>query len=119
MARKPTDVTDAELAVLQVLWDHGWSPIRLMAETLYPGGTSAHYATVQKLLERMENKDCVVRDRSRWPHLFKASVGRDDLISRRLTALAEKLCEGALTPLLTNLVRETHLTAEERGTLRQ
>lgn len=119
MARNARDVTDAELAVLQVLWDHGWSPIRLMAETLYPGGTSSHYATVQKLLERLEHKECVVRDRSRWPHVFRAVVGRDDLISRRLTALAEKLCEGALTPLLTNLVRETHLTAEERGMLRQ
>ena len=119
MARNAKDVTDAELAVLQVLWDHGWSPIRLMAETVYPGGTTAHYATVQKLLERLEAKECVVRDRSRWPHVFRATVARDDLISRRLTALAEKLCEGALTPLLTNLVRETRLTAEERSTLRQ
>ena len=54
MARTPRDITDAELAVLQVLWDAGPLPIRRITGRLYPGGTAAQYATVQKLLERLE-----------------------------------------------------------------
>ena len=54
MARTPQDVTDAELAVLQILWDGGAATIRQLTDVLYPGGGTAQYATVQKLLERLE-----------------------------------------------------------------
>ena len=56
------DVTDAELAVLQTLWEHGPATIRQLADILYPGGKAAQYGTVQKLLERLEGKTCVRRD---------------------------------------------------------
>lgn len=118
MARIPQDVTDAELAVLQALWDRGSTTIRELTEALYPRGSTAHYATVQKLLERLETKRCVRRDRKEWPHVFTATVDRGHLIGRRLKAVAEKLCEGSLTPLLTHLVRGDQLSAEERRSLR-
>ena len=51
MARTPQDITDAELAILQVLWEEGRRTIRELTNTLYPSGTGVHYATVQKLLE--------------------------------------------------------------------
>jgi predicted transcriptional regulator len=118
MARTPRDVTDAELAVLQALWDGGPAPIRRIAETLYPRGTVSHYATVQKLLERLESKDCVSRDRAAAVHVFSATVSRDELIGRRLREVADKLCGGYLSPLLTHLVKTTRLTAKERQELR-
>lgn len=118
MARTPQDVTDAELAVLQELWDRGPTTIRQLAEALYPRGTASHYATVQKLLERLEEKRYVGRDRSATAHTFRATVGRDELIGRRLEAVAEKLCGGSLTPLLTHLVRARRLSARERQELR-
>ena len=118
MARTPRDITDAELAVLQVLWDEGPAPIRRIAETLYPRGTTSHYATVQKLLERLEAKDCVRRDRSAAVHVFKAVVSRDELIGRRLREVADKLCGGYMSPLLSHLVKTTRLSPKERQELR-
>jgi predicted transcriptional regulator len=110
---------DAELSVLQTLWERGPSTIRQLADTLYPSGTEAHYATVQKLLERLESKGCVSRDRGAWAHIFKATIDRDELIGRRLQAVAERLCGGSLTPLLTNLVRSKRLTPKERREIRR
>jgi predicted transcriptional regulator len=118
MPRDPKDLPDAELAVLHVLWEQGPATIRRLTEALYPKGTEAHYATVQKLLERLEAKECVRRDRSSWAHSFRATIDRDELIGRRLRAVAEKLCGGSLTPLLTNLIRSRRLTARERRELR-
>ena len=118
MARTPQDITDAELAVLQVLWDGGATTIRQLTDTLYPQGGSAHYATVQKLLERLERKGWVGRDRSSAAHTFTAALHREELIGRRLRAVAEKLCGGSLTPLLTHLVRATRLSSRERQELR-
>ncbi len=113
MARTPQDVTDAELAVLQVLWDRGTATRRQITDVLYPGGGPAHYTTVQKLLERLETKRYVARDRGEGALTFRATVGREELIRRRLQDVAEKLCDGSLTPLLINLVRTQALTAEE------
>jgi len=119
MVRDLQDVPDAELAVLQALWERGRSTIRQLADTLYPSGMDAHYATVQKLLDRLESKGCVSRDRSSWAHVFEATMDRDELIDRRLQAVAEKLCGGSLTPLLTNLVRSKRLTPKERREIRR
>jgi predicted transcriptional regulator len=118
MARTPQDVTTAELSVLQVLWDGGPSTIRQLTDLLYPGGGTAQYGTVQKLLDRLEQKGFVRRDRTAAAHTFAAAVGRDELIGRRLQDMAEKLCGGSLTPLLTHLVRTRRLSARERRELR-
>ena len=117
MARTPQDVTDAELAVLQVLWDQGPATIRRLTDVLYPAGGAAQYATVQKLLDRLERKGFVLRDRRPAAHTFAAAVNRDELIGRRLQAMAEELCGGSLTPLLTHLVRARKLSARERQEL--
>ena len=118
MARTPQDVTDAELAVLQILWDDGPATIRRLTDLLYPGGGAPQYGTVQKLLDRLEAKGCVRRDRTTAAHTFAAAIAREDLIGRRLQDMAEKLCGGSLTPLLTHLVRTRRLSARERQELR-
>lgn len=118
MARTPQDVTDAELALLQILWDSGAATIRQLTDVLYPAGGTAQYATVQKLLERLESKGCVRRERTPPAHIFTAAIAREDLIGRRLRDMAEKLCGGSLTPLLTHLVRTRGLTTRERQELR-
>ena len=118
MAKPPQDVTDAELAVLQALWSQGPATIRQLTEAIYPHGGPAYYATVQKLLERLEAKKYVKRDRTTAVHLFAAAVQRDDLIGRRLESVAEQLCGGSWTPLLTHLVQAERLSAEERQALR-
>lgn len=118
MPRTPTDVTDAELAVLQVLWENGPATIRSLKDRLYPDGGAALYATVQKLLERLEAKGCVVRERQGHVNVFAASIARDDLVGRRLQDLAEKLCGGSWTPLLTHLVQSQKLSSADRRALR-
>jgi len=118
MGRPAQDITEAELAVLRILWDQGTASIRQLTDALYPGGSPAQYATVQKLLERMEAKQYVRRDRSLFVHQFAATMDRDALIGRRLRSLAESLCEGSLTPLLTHLARAGDLTMEDRQALR-
>jgi len=112
-------VTDAELAVLEVLWTQGPSSRRLIADVLYPGGQPAHYTTVQKLLERLESKGHVVCRAETPVRTFAATVSRDELISRRLLDVADKLCEGSLTPLLMNLVRAKPLSERELKELRE
>jgi BlaI family penicillinase repressor len=119
MARTPQDITDAELDVLQLLWKHGPLPIRRLTDLLYGDSKTSQYATVQKLLERLESKECVARNRTANIHVFSASIERDELVGRRLRAVAEDLCDGSWTPLLTNLVQTKKLSEQDRRMLRQ
>jgi BlaI family transcriptional regulator, penicillinase repressor len=118
MARVLQDVTDAELAVLQELWNQGSATIRQLMDVLYPEGGPSPFATVQKLLERLAAKGCVSRERGAGGHLYRAVVGREELAGRWLEAMAEKLGEESLTPLLTHLVNTQRLGTRELEELR-
>jgi predicted transcriptional regulator len=113
VARRPQDVTDAELEVLRALWEIGPATIRVLADRLYPRGGTSEYATVQKLLERLEDKSHVSRRADGRQNVYTAEVGRDDLVARRLRDTAERLCDGSLTPLITHLVSAGKLSADE------
>ena len=89
------------------------------ADRLYPGGATAHYATVQKLLERLRSKECVDRSPQGRGHVYQARIARSELIASQLRATADKLCEGSLTPLLTHLARSDELSADELSQLRE
>ena len=71
------------------------------------------YASVQKLLERLERKTYVRSAREGAQRTFTAAVERERLIRRRLRAVADQLCEGSLTPLLVNLVQAGPLSEAE------
>jgi BlaI family transcriptional regulator, penicillinase repressor len=118
MARTPQDITEAEMAVLQVLWDRGPVTRRQITDVLYPGGGPAHFTTVQKLLERLEVKGCVSKHKADAGQTFTAVIDRDELIGRRLRHMAEQLCGGSLTPLMMNLVKSQPLSTREVAELR-
>ena len=111
--------TDAELAVLKLLWDGEPLTARTICERLYPSGTPSDQATVQKLLQRLEQKRLVARDRRSFAHLFRATVSREALAAVQLEALADKLTYGSLVPFILHAVESKQLTAEERSEIRR
>ena len=119
MPKPPIRIPDAELAVLEVLWGDGARTIREIADVLYPGGATSHYATVQKLLERLERRECVGRRREGRAHIFSARVARKEFIRDRLREAANRFCGGRVAPLLTHLVEAGDLTATELRELRE
>src|SRR5208282_1475467 len=118
MGQTPQNVTDAELTVLQALWEQGPATIRQLTDRVYPGGRASDFASVQKLLERLEAKGCVHRDRSGATQVFQPAVDREALMGAWLKVVAEKLCNGSFMPLLTYLVGGKALSAKERQALR-
>lgn len=118
MKRSLKDLSETELAILKVVWGKPDATIREVADVLYPGGDVAHYATVQSLLDRLDEKGYVRRGRTGRAHTFTAAVTREEFVGLRLRDLAWKLCDGSLTPLLTHLVRGARLSEREENELR-
>ena len=108
----------AELSILEFLWSAGPSAKRAIADALYPGHRDSSAATVQKLLERLEAKGHVVRDRSANAHVFSAAARKNEFVGRQLEAVAEKLSGGSLVPLVMHLVAGRRFTKRERNRLR-
>jgi BlaI family penicillinase repressor len=119
MGRAPREITDTELSLLNELWQRPSATVPELTEALYGNTAPALLATVRKLLDRLEGKGCVARDRSRWPHHYSAAVKREELAGNRLQAAADELFDGDLAPLLTYLVRSQNLSAKDRENLRK
>src|SRR5262245_56882294 len=104
--RKPTlpRPTDAELAILRVLWRLGPSTVRQVQETLNQGRETG-YTTVLKLMQIMTEKGLVERDESDRSHVYRASVKAeqtqrqlvDDLLERAFGGSDRQLVMQALT----------------------
>jgi BlaI family transcriptional regulator, penicillinase repressor len=119
MPAQRLQATDAELAILKLLWQGEPLTARAICEQLYPDSTPSDQATVQKLLQRLEQKRLVARDRRSFAHLFKATVSREALAGNQLEALAEKLTDGSLVPFILHAVGSKQLTVEERSEIRR
>lgn len=120
MSGRRFHVTDAELAVLQILWDRGKATTRDVCNELNPdGGGTSEYYTIQKLLERLEKRDCVTRDRTQRTHVFSPAIDRETLIQQRLRDVSNSLCDGAVIPMLSGLIRMRQWTADEQQQLKQ
>jgi predicted transcriptional regulator len=118
VSQRRNEVTDAELELLKLLWERGPSTIRDLSEIRYPDGGPSHYATVQKLLDRLEGKGCVRRKRGERANVFVSAVDRGKLLASGLRRTAERLCDGELAPVLCQLVESAELSPAELAELR-
>lgn len=112
-------VTNAELAIMELLWESVHLTARQIRESLYSDSKKAQHGTVQRLLQSLEDKGFVHRDKSLGVHLFSATVGREAYGGRQLESLAEKLTGGSIAPILTHLLDEKKLDKAEIKRLRK
>lgn len=112
-------LANAELAVMEVLWDEDRATARAIRDRLYPDATKAQHGTVQRLLQRLEDKGFVTRDRALPVHLFEAAISRERYASSQLESLADKLTGGSIAPLLTHLVENDRISERDIESLRR
>lgn len=119
MSRNVADVTETELAILDVLWTRGQCAVRDIVAALYERHTPTLHMTVKSLLERLEGKGYVECDRSAFAHRFSAKVSREGYVGQQLSQLAESHFNGALAPMLLTLVDRINLNRKDREAIRK
>ena len=115
---KQPPLANAELAIMDLLWQHDRLTAREIREKLYPDATKAQHGTVQRLLQRLEDKGYVERDRTLFVHLFSAAISRQTYAGQQLESLADKLTAGSFAPLITHLVAEKKISRDEIDRIR-
>ena len=111
-------LTEAELAVMELLWQKDRLTARQIREDLYPGATKAQHGTVQKLLQRLEDKGFAKRDQSLSVNMFSATISRQAYAGDQLESLASRLTSGSVAPLITHLVENKKISREEINRIR-
>jgi BlaI family transcriptional regulator, penicillinase repressor len=87
---KTNRLTESELEILQVLWEHGSASVRTVHEALAKT-KDVGYTTTLKLMQIMFEKGIVKRDDSAKVHIYKPAVNREktqeQLVGKMITNL--------------------------------
>jgi BlaI family penicillinase repressor len=89
--------TDAELAILQILWRDGPSTVKAVQEAL---GKETGYTTALKFLQIMIEKGLVRRNETRKAHVYEASGSEDETQQQLVTGLLKKAFGGSSSRLV-------------------
>ncbi len=111
--KKSIRVTDAELAVLKVLWERGPLTAKAITAAVYPKGAESEFAAVHSFLQRLERKSLVSRDRGSFVHVFSATASSADILGQELEALVERLGTNSVAPLILQLIDQKRLSKAE------
>ena len=111
--RKPTE---AELAILRVLWTRGPSTVREVAEQM---GREGAYTTVLKLLQIMTEKGLVVRDESQRAHIYEARLSEQRTQRQLLGDLLDRAFGGSPAKLVMQALSGRKTSAEELSAIRE
>jgi predicted transcriptional regulator len=110
--------TEAELEILQVLWQHGTCTVRDVHEVLNRrAGTG--YTTALKLLQVMHEKGLVVRDESERAHTYKAAVSKARTQKRFLADMVKRVFEGSPSRLVLQALGDHKASREELHEIRE
>jgi predicted transcriptional regulator len=90
--------TEAELELLQILWQKEPATVREIHDALIEEKRSG-YTTVLKLLQIMTAKGLVVRDEANRAHVYRAAFSQDSMQSRLLADLSNRLFAGSAAQL--------------------
>ena len=108
--------TDAELAILRVLWQRGPSTVRHVQEEL---GDDTGYTTVLKFLQIMTEKGLVVREDSQRTHVFEASLPEDETQRQLVTDLLDRAFRGSAKKLVLQALSAKKASAAELAEIRK
>ena len=117
-ARKQPKPTDAELAILCVLWRRGPSTVRQVHQEVCSDRPTG-YTTVLKFMQIMADKGLVRRDESSRAHVYRAHVGREQTQRRLLREVLDKAFGGSAAQLVAQALTSGKTSAGELAEIRK
>jgi len=110
--------TDAELAILRILWDRGPSTVRQVHDILGQERTAA-YTTALKLLQIMTEKGLVERDERDRTHIYRARLSEETTQRQLVRDLVDRAFGGSSTKLVMQALATKRASADELRDIRK
>ena len=117
---QPPRPTDAELAILRVLWKREHSTVREIMEDLNAErGAPLAYTTVLKFMQIMTEKGLVGRDDAERAHSYHAAITPERTKKQLVGDLVERLFDGSVRELVLQALGHHHVTKDEAAEIRK
>ena len=110
--------TDAELAILRVLWQRGPSTVREVWEQLNPQHQTG-YTTVLKTMQIMVEKRLLARDKTDRSHVYRAARSEARTQRQVLVHLLERLFSGSAPKLVMQALAAKKTTPADLAEIRK
>ena len=110
--------TDAELAILRILWDRGPSTVRQVHDVLALERQAA-YTTALKLLQIMTEKGLVERDERDRTHIYRARLSEETTQRQLVRDLVDRAFAGSASKLVMQALATKRASAEELRDIRK
>ena len=115
---KPPRPTDAELAILRVLWQRGACTVRQVHDALSRDRPSV-YTTALKMLQIMTEKGLVRRDVSDRTHVYQAKLSEEQTQRQLVRDLLDRAFGGSSSKLVMQALSAKRATPEELSEIRR
>ena len=119
MSKTPTPrPTDAELAILRVLWERGASTVRQVHESLGRERPTA-YTTALKMLQIMTEKGLVRRNDTERTHVYQARLSEEQTQRQLVRDLLDRAFGGSASKMVMQALNAKRSSAEEMTEIRK
>jgi predicted transcriptional regulator len=116
--KKSPSLTDAELRLMEVLWEHGASTVSDVVARL-PQDVPLHYSTVLTTLRILENKGYLEHRKEGRAFIYRPLIAREQEREKAVTHLLRRFFEGSPELLMLNLVARKKIGVDELKRLRK
>jgi predicted transcriptional regulator len=112
MTRKQTRISDAELQLLQLLWDESPLGATELAERV-PPGRSWSITTVKTLLSRLVAKGALTTESEGRRFRYRPAIARETVAGGQAGGLVDKLFGGRVSPLVAQLAEQREIDPKD------
>jgi predicted transcriptional regulator len=116
--RKSPTLTDAELRLMEVLWDRGPSTVGDVAQGL-PGESPLAYTTVLTTLRILERKGYVKHQRKGRAFVYRPLIAKEQAQSSAVRYMLSRFFGNSRELLLLRVLEDEELDAGERERLKR
>ncbi len=110
--------TEAELAILRVLWDRGPSTVREVWQKLSPTQRTG-YTTVLKIMQLMLEKGLLARDVTQRSHVYQAARSAEHTQRQVIAHLLDRVFGGSVPKLVMQALAAKKATPAELAEIRK
>jgi BlaI family transcriptional regulator, penicillinase repressor len=115
---KSATLTEAELRLMDVLWEHGPSSVQQVLDAL-PKKAQLAYNSVLTTIRILEKKGYVRHIKDGRAHIYRPLVEREEASRSEIRHLAHRFFKNSHEMLVLNILEERGVDAEELNRLRQ
>src|SRR5258708_16585350 len=113
------DLTERELEVMHIYWEKGEATAAEARDHLGRAGLDRAYTTIATLVRILHEKGFLEQTNPERPFRYRPVRSYEDVSSRLLGEVIERVFRGSRERLLVRLVEQRKLTAQERAVLEE